>query len=499
MFNKEREAGVLLHITSLPSKYGIGTLGKEAYNFIDFLKDAKQKVWQILPLGPTSYGDSPYQSVSAFAVNYYLIDLDMLKDDGLLKEEDYKDVIFGYDPLRVDYSLLFNTRIDILKKAYRNFDKSNKEFKKFKQIPEYVDFGVFMALKEIHNYASWHNWDEQYRNYSKEVYANVLKKFRRKINFWIFTQFKFIEQWNKLRKYANKNGVQIMGDIPLYVGEDSLEFWKTPELFMIDENHNPSVVAGCPPDAFSEDGQLWGNPCYNWDYSKKTNYEWWNKRISKCFELVDILRIDHFRGFDEFYTIPRGMTNARIGEWVAGPKFDLFKDKLDLNIVAEDLGFLTPSVYELMRQVGFPGMKIIQFAFDGSKDNEHKPSNFNPNCIVYTGTHDNFPNVQYIEDLSEASLGTYLNDLRNECLPFGIEVKDGNAVEINETVIELAYASKANTVIIPLQDLLGQGRGFRMNAPSTVSTDNWSYRIKKDYLSIELKNRLANLVTKYNR
>lgn len=500
MFNQEREAGILLHITSLPSKYGIGTLGKEAYEFIDFMKRSGLRVWQILPLGPTSYGDSPYQSVSAFAVNYYLIDLDLLRRDGLLKEDDYINVDFGDYPLRVNYEKLFNNRINVLKIAFKNYDKSNKDFVDFCKKPDYIDFGVFMALKELHNYGPWRSWDAKYVKYSKEVEKEVLDKYKEKVQFWIFTQFIFMKQWKKLKDYAHKNNVEIMGDIPLYVGEDSVEFWKTPELFLTDENHNPTVVAGCPPDCFTEDGQLWGNPCYNWDYSKQTNYEWWNKRIASTFGLVDILRIDHFRGFDQFYTIPYGMKNARIGKWVDGPKFDLFKDKLDLCIVAEDLGFLTPSVYELMKQVGYPGMKIIQFAFDGSPDNEHKPSTYkNSNCVVYTGTHDNLTNVEYIDSLDEEQKRTYIADLIKECEALNVPVDMTSNKSLNKTVIELAYASKANTVIIPIQDLLCLPKGYRMNAPSTVSTDNWSYRITKSDLSEELSLYIKGLVNKYNR
>lgn len=499
MKEKERKAGLLLHISSLPSKYGVGTLGEEAYHFVDWLKKAKLKIWQVLPIVPTNYGDSPYQSVSSTALNYYFIDFDILREKGLLKLSDYKDVKLGYEDNKVDYSLLFNGKIEILYKAFLNFDSNNKDFLDFVAKGEYKDFAVFMTIKKIHNYISWDKWDKTYQNYSKELEEGIINDYYKEYLFWVWTQYEFLDEWNKLHKYANDNGIEIMGDMPLYIAYDSVEVWMHPEMFLLDQNKVPTLVAGCPPDAFTEDGQLWGNPIYNWQYMKDNGYKWWNERISKAFVLYDILRIDHFRGFDRYYAIPYGHVNARKGSWLDGPKFDLFKDKLDLNIVAEDLGTIDEGVRTLMKQVGYPGMKIIEFAFDGHSDNEHKPSNYTNNYIVYTGTHDNMPLYQYILDLKEEELEIYYKDLEKECELLNVKYLGEEPHKLVECVIELAYASKADTCIIPMQDLLCQDGKSRMNLPSTVSTDNWSYRILKENLSDELALRLASLVTKYRR
>ncbi|MGM9857683.1 MAG: 4-alpha-glucanotransferase [Bacilli bacterium] len=502
MFNKNREAGIFLHITSLPSKYGIGTVGKKAYSFIRWMKKAGLKIWQILPLGPTSYGDSPYQSVSAMAVNYYLIDLDMLKDEGLLEEKDYKNVDFGKNPKRVNYEKLFNNRITVLKKAFSRFNKKDKDFVEFCKNEDYLDFGVFMTIKAMNNYNAWTEWPDEYKNYSPAVVEKVLSKYGNEVKFWQFTQFKFLEQWKALKDFANSNGIEIMGDIPLYIGGDSVELWKYPELFITDENHRPTLVAGCPPDCFTESGQLWGNPVYDWDYSKKTNYAWWNKRIYNTFNLVDILRIDHFRGLDRWYAIENGRPDAKIGEWKDGPKFDLFKDKTDLCIVAEDLGFIDEGVRILMRQTGYPGMKILEFAFDGHEDNEHKPTNTTPNYVVYTGTHDNMPLRQYIDDLNDHERWVFVEDIKKQCQSVNVpytEEELSTSVGLTNKAVELAFASVANTAIIPLQDFLALGGDSRMNLPSTVSTANWSYRLKRGDTSLDLAKRIKNLVKTYHR
>ena len=502
MFNKTRESGILLHITSLPSKYGVGTIGKEAYSFIKWMKKSGLKIWQILPLGPTSYGDSPYQSVSAMAVNYYLIDLDMLKDEGLLELKDYKNVDFGNDPLRVNYEKLFNNRILVLKKAFSRLDKEDSDFVEFCKDEDFLDFGVFMTIKAMHNYNAWTEWPEEYKVYSKKVFNKVIKQFSDDVKFWQFTQYMFIKQWKALKAFANENGVEIMGDIPLYIGGDSVELWKNPKLFITDENNQPKLVAGCPPDCFTEFGQLWGNPVYDWQYSKKTKYKWWNKRIFKTFDLVDILRIDHFRGLDRWYAIEAGRPDARIGEWMDGPKFDLFKDKTDLCIVAEDLGFIDEGVRILMKQTGYPGMKILEFAFDGHEDNEHKPTNTTPNYVVYTGTHDNMPLRQYIDDLDGHSRWVFGEDMKKQCDALNVSYNDeelSTSVGLTRKAIELAFASVANTAIIPMQDFLTLGGDTRMNLPSTVSTNNWSYRITKEDLSKELSTFIKSLVKNYKR
>ena len=496
---QKRKAGVLLHITSLPSKYGVGTLGKEAFDFVDFLKSSNISIWQVLPLVPTNYGDSPYQSVSSTALNYYLIDFDILRQKKLLTKEDYENVYFGSDPLRVDYASLFNNKVKVLEKAFSNFDKENRNFKKFVKDAKYHDFAVFMTIKAKCDYKSWDLWPEEYKNYSKELEDRVVKEFNDEYLFWVWTQYEFILEWKKLKDYAKESGISIMGDMPIYVAYDSVEVWKHPELFDLNPDKTRHLVAGCPPDVFSADGQLWGNPCYNWAYMKETGYKWWGERIAANFEFVDYLRIDHFRGFDRYYAIPAENDTARFGEWLDGPKSDLFKDKLDLNIVAEDLGVIDDGVRKLMSDTNYPGMKILEFAFDGSLENDHLPSNYKKNLLCYTGTHDNMPLYQYILDLSKEEFEVFKEGVIREAKGLNVEVKGLDPKGLEETIVELAFASIANIAIIPLQDLLCQDGSTRMNLPSTVSTNNWSYRTKKEYFSNDLAKRLKDLVIKYNR
>lgn len=495
----KRNAGVLLHITSLPNKSGVGTLGKEAYDFIDWLKKSNMSVWQVLPLVPTNYGDSPYQSVSSTALNYYLIDFDVLCEKGLLLKEEYENVCFATDENKVNYESLFNTKVKILRTAFSRFNCKDEDFKKFIKKGNYADFALFMTIKEMNKYNAWELWDEQYQKYSLELAEKIKKEHKDDWLFWQWTQYEFELEWNKLHNYAKKKGIQIMGDMPLYVAYDSVEVWKTPELFNLTEDKKPKLVAGCPPDAFSEDGQLWGNPIYDWDYMKKNKYKWWTMRINRAFELVDILRIDHFRGFDRYYTIPFGDENARNGKWEHGPKFDLFKDKTTLNIVAEDLGFIDEGVYTLLRNTQYPGMKILEFAFDGDPENEHKPSNYSFNYVVYTGTHDNMPMYQYVKDLTLEEHESLVSELVTECKLLNVKPNVETDKEVVETLVELGFASKANMCIIPMQDLLVQDGTTRMNLPSTVSTNNWSYRVKEEELSEELSKKLASLAKTYRR
>lgn len=495
----KRQAGILLHISSLPGKYGCGTFGAEAYHFVDFLASANLKIWQVLPLVPTNYGDSPYQSFSSNAINYYFIDLDILRQKGLLKLSDYKDVKLGYDELKVDYSLLFNNKISILRQAFKKFKTNDPDFIKFVRKGAYKDFALFMTLKVMHNFLAWDTWEEKYQNYSKDLEKEVIHNHKDEYLFWQWTQFEALDEWNKLHTYANSKDIKIMGDMPLYVAYDSVEVWKYKEMFLLDENKRPTLVAGCPPDCFTEGGQLWGNPIYNWDYLRQTGYKWWNERIKNAFKLYDILRIDHFRGFDKYYAIPYGDKNAKGGHWQDGPKFDFFKDKLKLNIVAEDLGFIDEGVRNLMAKTKYPGMKVLEFAFDGNKDNEHKPSNYTDNFICYTGTHDNMPLYQYIVDLDEEGFNTFFKELKEECKLLNIKVTSKDPKYLCHKTVELAFASKANTCIIPMQDLLVQDGSTRMNFPSSVSTNNWSYRITKKMLSKGLANKIRELTLKYKR
>lgn len=493
-----RQAGVLLHITSLPGKYGIGTVGKEAYNFVDYLKGASMKLWQILPLSPTSYGDSPYQSVSSNAMNYYLIDLEELIEEGLLTKEFCDGMNFGGDD-RVSFSLMFENKILCLKEAFMNFNKRKKDFKEFVNSKKYHDFALFMTIKTLCNNNEWSKWPKKYQNYSLELEEQIINERKQDYLFWVFTQYIFEKQWFKLKTYANNNGIKLIGDIPLYIAYDSVEVWKYPHMFILDENKRMINVAGCPPDAFSDDGQLWGNPVYDWPKMKEDGYTWWHNRILNAFEFVDVLRIDHFRGFDRYYSIPSDHINARNGSWVDGPKYDLFKDLKDCHIIAEDLGLIDEGVHQLLRETGYPGMKILEFAFDGNVNNEHKPSNYTNNYVVYTGTHDNMPLYQYYIDLTEVEKETFKRDLRSQLGLFNLELDETNEQTICQSVIRLAFASIADTCIIPMQDLLYQGKDKRMNLPSTVSTDNWSYRIKPEDLSLELQNNLFKLAKESNR
>ena len=496
----KRTAGVLLHITSLPSKHGVGTLGEEAYNFIDWLEKSKIHLWQVLPLVPTNYGDSPYQSVSSTAVNYYLIDFDILHKKKLLKKCEYENTKFSYSNKRVDYSLLFERKIPILKLAFSRFDKNNEEFNRFVSNGDHNDFAIFMTIKELHNHKAWTLWDEKYKKYSKELEEQVKKDYLDNYLFWIWTQYEFLEEWKSLKNYANKKQISIMGDIPLYVAYDSVEVWKYKELFILNEDHSLKLVAGCPPDCFTEDGQLWGNPVYDWEYQKEEGYSFWNNRINKSFELYDYLRIDHFRGFDRFYAIPASHTNARLGSWMDGPKFSLFDGKENLNIVAEDLGFIDEGVRTLMKQTGYPGMKILEFAFDGSPINEHKPTNTTENFCIYTGTHDNMPLYQYILDQDEEHFNIMVDDVITECNALGVTFKGIKTPKtITKKITELAFASKAKICIIPIQDLLCLDGTSRMNLPSTVSNNNWSFRVEKTQLSQSLSNKLKEYVINYYR
>lgn len=488
-------------ISCLPSGEGIGTMGKHAYRFIDFLSRSGAGIWQVLPLNPTNYGDSPYQSCCSDALNYYFIDLLFLVRDGLLTADEVEGYELGYTDRRVSYGLQFTNKIALLRKAFARFDCSDKRFVQFINDGKYSDFATFMALKCKFGHRAWEEWDEPYRTFDKGITDKYISDNYSEFLFWQFTQFIFLLQWDALKDYAHANGIQIMGDIPLYVAYDSVEMWKYGDkLFKVDEKRRPQCVAGVPPDAFTDDGQLWGNPVYDWKKMKQTGYKWWNGRINGCLNLFDILRIDHFRGFDRYYEIPVGEKTAKNGSWSDGPKEDLFSDKLHYNIVAEDLGVIDDGVRRLMKNVGYPGMKILEFAFDGSWDNEHKPSNYlNDNCVCYTGTHDNMPLRQYIDDLSEYGLEVYKKDLLNQCERLGFTARTDTSEKMCLSVVELAFRSKAKMVIIPLWDLLAMGEEARINLPSTVSEKNWSWRFVESDLSKECSDYLKDIALKSKR
>ena len=491
-----RRNGMLLPIASLPSPYGIGGFSKEAYEFIDLLEETGQKLWQILPLGPTSYGDSPYQSFSTFAGNPYFIDLDTLAEKGWLTKEACEASDYGDNESYIDYGRIYNSRFVLLKQAFLNSDiLSDEKFTEFCKANQHwlPDYALYMALKNQNDGKSWIEWEEEIRLRKPEAVEYYKKELEEECNFYEFLQYEFHEQWTKVKEYAHKKGIQIVGDVPIYVAFDSADTWANPELFQLDEKNLPLGVAGCPPDAFSATGQLWGNPLYNWAYHKKTGYDWWLKRIAYCFDLYDIVRIDHFRGFDEYYSIPYGDETAVNGHWEKGPGMDLFntvKEKLgELDIIAEDLGFLTESVFQLLKDSGYPGMKVLQFAFDPSEDSDYLTYKYQRNCVVYTGTHDNDTTAGWFEKLSDGDKEVVLRYMNSFYTP---------KEEQHWDLIALAMRSTADTCIIPVQDFLGLGSEARINMPSTLG-DNWKWRMTKGAFSEELKEKIRRMTKLYGR
>ncbi len=486
--NGLRRAGILMPVSSLPSPFGIGTLGKGAYDFVDWLQSAGMRIWQVLPLLPTGYGDSPYQSCASNALNYYFIDFTLLKEEGLLEEGDYADIDWSDDERRVDYGRQFHHKIPVLRKAFARFDKEREDFQAFLEKGEYVDFALFMTLKSKFDYAPFTEWAEPYR--SGEIPKSFYTENKEELEFWQFTQYLFLKQWSALRAYANARGISIMGDMPIYVAEDSVENWKyRRQLFMLDGEGNLALRAGVPPDAFSEDGQFWGNPVYDWEKMKKDGYAWWTARIRDAFNTqFDIIRIDHFRAFDRFFAIPTDAETAKEGEWMDGPKEALFKEFKGAQIVAEDLGIIDEGVRKLLQNTGYPGMKIFEFAFDGDEENDYLPSNIQEeNCVVYTGTHDNDTLRSFIESKSNKERKIFEKTLEEECLaadaPYVVETIEDEC----QSIIELLFSLKANTVIIPMQDVLCMGEEARLNAPSTVGNQNWTFR----FIDKDLKHKKA--------
>ena len=490
----ERSSGILMHISSLPGKYGIGTFGKEAFNFVDFLNKAGQKNWQILPLGQTSYGDSPYQSFSAFAGNPYFIDFDLLEEDGLVKKSDYENLDFGSNEIEIDYGKLFVNRYKVLRKAYENSNnKYDKEILEFKEENKFwlEDYSLYMAVKNHFGLVSWQEWDDDIRLREEKAlnyYKEILKD---EIEYWIFLQFLFCKQWKALKAYANSKEVKIIGDIPIYVAEDSADVWSNPKFFNLDENMKPITVAGCPPDPFAVTGQLWGNPIYNWSYIHETGYAWWIDRMRESFKMYDVVRIDHFRGFESYYEIPYGAKTAEFGTWVKGPDIHLFnaiKEALgDVDIIAEDLGNMTDEVEKLREATNFPGMKILQFAF-GDGDSTDLPHHHVENCVVYTGTHDNDTIMGwYNESSSEKErekAKKYLNLTHEEGIAKGM--------------IRGIWSSKAYLAIAQMQDFLGLGNEARMNIPSVLG-GNWIWRMRKEDLTEKLAKEIYEMTKLYGR
>ena len=488
-------------VSSLPSAFGIGTLGKGAYAFVDWLQSAGMKVWQVLPLLPTGYGDSPYQSCAADALNYYFIDFELLANDGLLQPSDYESIVWSEDERRVDYGRQFAYKIPVLKKAFARFNKTDEDWNAFLKEGKYKDFALFMTLKNKFSYAPWTTWEESYKS-CKNIPQSFFEDSKGELDFWQFTQYIFILQWDALRKYANERGVSIMGDMPIYLAEDSVENWKyRDELFMLDGEGNLALLAGVPPDAFSEDGQFWGNPLYDWEKMKGNGYAWWNARIQNAFDTqFDIIRIDHFRAFDRFFAIPAEAESAKEGEWLNGPKAELFKKFKGAPIVAEDLGIIDDGVRELLKETGYPGMKVFEFAFDGDPDNDYLPSNITQeNCVVYTGTHDNDTLRSFIENKEKADRKIFEKVLEEECLKADVAYVTETIEDECQTIVELLMSLPANTVIVPMHDILCLGAEARLNEPSTVSGQNWTFRFTEKDFKRKKAAWLKQLIETYKR
>lgn len=489
-----RRCGVLMPVSSLPSRFGIGGFSKEAYDFVDFLAASGQSYWQILPLGPTGYGDSPYQSFSTFAGNPYYICLDRLIDEGLLTEKECMASDFGDDENKVDYEKIYFTRFGLLRKAFERADiEKDASYLKFVEENKHwlKDYALYMAIKDSLGGISWIEWDEGLRLRKKKAIESYEEKLSADIAFYAYQQYLFASQWHELKTYANKKGIIIIGDIPIYVAFDSADTWANPNLFQLDEKNYPIAVAGCPPDAFSATGQLWGNPLYRWDYHEETGFEWWIKRLEHCFKIYDVVRIDHFRGFDEYWSIPYGDETAINGEWKRGPGYKLFeeiKKKLGKReVIAEDLGYLTPSVLKLVKKTGYPGMKVLQFAFNSSWESDYLPYNYTSNCVVYTGTHDNNTVNGWIKDMGRKDLAfakKYLGIKRNDAMCEGL--------------IRAALGSVADAAIIPMQDYLELGSEARFNMPSTLG-GNWEWRMKRGACTVELSKHMLELARLYGR
>lgn len=490
-----RECGMLLPVASLPSKYGIGAFSKEAYEFIDTLKEAGQHYWQILPLGPTSYGDSPYQSFSAFAGNPYFIDLDRLVEEGLLTEEECDAADFGDNPRDIDYGKIYFNRFPLLRRAYERWlkDGHTAAESREKLWPETVEYSFYMAVKNHYKGKSWTEWDEDIRLQKREAMEQLQYELADEAGFYAFLQMKFEEQWSALKSYANEKGIRIIGDIPIYVALDSADTWYHPELFQFDENRVPVAVAGCPPDGFSATGQLWGNPLYQWEYHGKTGYQWWMRRMEYSFRMYDVVRVDHFRGFDEYYSIPAGSENAIHGTWEKGPGIEVFQKMQEkfgkLDIIAEDLGFLTPSVLKLVKDTGFPGMKVLEFAFDSREESDYLPHNYTTNCVVYTGTHDNNTIRGWYEEMDEADRQLSVDYMNNAHTPGG---------EIHWDFVRLALSSVAKLAVIPVQDYLGLGGEARINTPSTLG-ENWRWRMLSGEITDEIAVKCRKMAKLYGR
>lgn len=490
-----RASGILMPISSLPSPYGIGTMGAAARSFVDFLVKSGQAYWQILPVCPTSYGDSPYQSFSTFAGNPYFIDLDDLAKQGLLLPEEYASIDWECTPDCINYGVMYEKRYAVLRcAAKRLLAKPGADYRRFVKENDFwlPDYALFMALKDAHNGVCWLEWEEPLRRREPAALAAARQQYADDVAFWQAVQFMFYSQWQALKHYANQQEIRIIGDLPIYVALDSVDVWSCPQEFQLDENLLPTEVAGCPPDGFSATGQLWGNPLFDWDSMAKTGYAWWVRRIKHMCSIYDVVRIDHFRGFAGYYAIPYGEATARNGRWREGPGYALFaaiKKKLGSpRIIAEDLGFLTEDVTALLKQCGYPGMKVLEFAFDPREPSNYLPHNYTENCICYTGTHDNETLMQFCENLSPES-DAYAREY------LGIGPDD----DLPDAIIDAGMQSKANLFVAQIQDYLRLGAEARMNEPGTLKPQNWRWRLVPGQLTDALAEKIARLTNAAKR
>ena len=488
-----RESGILMHITSLPGSHGIGTMGKESFRFVDFLKASGQSLWQILPLTPTGYGDSPYQSCSASAGNHYLIDLDLLVNEGLLQPQELEGIQWSFQDNKVDFGLQYNNRLKVLRLAYNRFEAGDA-FQKFcaENTHWLADFALFMALKDRFGGQPWFQWEEKLKFRDPDALWQIRQELADEIRFFSFVQYVFHRQWSALREYAHQNGIRIIGDVPIYVPLDSVEVWSSPELFQLDETLTPTAVAGCPPDAFSADGQLWGNPLYRWEVMAKNGYTWWINRLGEAAKRYDVVRFDHFRGFESYWSVPYGSETARNGQWIKGPDMNFIsavqKGLPQLQLIAEDLGFLTPEVLKMRDDSGLPGMKILEFAFDSREPSEYLPHTYPTNSVCYTGTHDNMTMRQWFETVAPEAVAyakEYMALTEDEGLVWG--------------TIRTAMASVSDLCIVQMQDYLNLGGEARMNFPGTMTNCNWTWRAKDGVFTAELAQRIRALTRLYGR
>ncbi len=490
---KGRASGILLHISSLPNQYGIGTFGKEAYEFVDFLRASGQGYWQLLPLVQTGFGNSPYQGFSTFAGNPLFINYEMLEEEGLLNRDDYKNLDYGQERSKVDFEKVTNNNLCVLRKAFSaintNINQAIFEFgKKHHWLKNYSEF---MAIKGKYNNIQWQDWPAPLKFREEQALEEIRVELKEDIEFWKFVQYTFFQQWEKLKQYTNRNGIKIIGDIPIYVSTDSTDTWENCSIFNFHENCTPRSVAGCPPDAFSKTGQLWGNPIYKWDELEKQSFKWWIERIEGCMELYDVIRIDHFRGLESYWDIPFGEETAINGRWIKGPGMKLInaiKTSIEnVDIIAEDLGYLTADVLKLLRDSEFPGMKVLQFAFDSREESDYLPHNYERNCIVYTGTHDNDTAIGWMENADEKDVALAIDYM-----------KLNNTEGYHWGYIRAAWSTVAKLAVAPMQDFLGLDTSARMNIPSTIG-HNWEWRLTEGQLKEELSTKIYSLTKTYGR